>query len=98
MPVTYEDAREVVRRATEPGWPHGTYCLDDRMIVENEDLYVFNIGAGEYLVGGDLSRALVGGVHVVYKEDGRHGLLASVRVAMDPTIRLRPNPHPTLTV
>lgn len=39
-----------------------------------------------------------GGVPIVYKSDGRIDSRASVAVAMDPTVRIRPNPSPTLTV
>lgn len=98
MTISYEDARERVREHLEPGWNHGTFCLDDREIRENDEFYVFNVGAREYLVGGDKSYALYGGVTVVFKEDGRVGSLPSPEVAMDPTIRSRPNPNPTLVV
>lgn len=43
MAVTYEQAREIVRRSTEPDWPVGTYCLDDRKIVENDTVYVLSL-------------------------------------------------------
>ncbi|MFB9838784.1 hypothetical protein [Actinoallomurus acaciae] len=96
MAVTYEEARTKVRDALEPGWTHGTFCLDDRTITETDDMYVFEIGAREYLVDGDDSYEVIGGVSVVYKEDGRVASLPSVAVATDPTVRTRPNPHPTL--
>jgi hypothetical protein len=95
MAVTYEQAREIVLRNYEGRWTHGTFCLDDRRIVENDDFYVFNVGAREYLVDGDISYAIAGGVPVVYKKDGRFGSLASVTVATDPTIRETENPDPT---
>jgi hypothetical protein len=97
MSVSYEEAREIVRRDTEPQWGFGTYCLDDREILENDEIYVFNVGAREFIVGGDISFSLVGGLPVVYKADGRLGTLPSVMVAMDPSLRTRPNPHPTFT-
>lgn len=98
MTVTYEQAREIVRAHFEAGWAYGTFCLDDRYIVENDEFYVFNIGAREDIVEGDDSYATAGGVPIVYKRDGRLASLPSVEVATDDTIRSRPNPHPTLKV
>lgn len=98
MAVTYEQAREIVRRATEPDWPFGTYCLDDRRIVENDEFYVFEVGSREYLVDGNLSYAMAGSVPIVYKADGRLEWVPSVKTGTDPTIRNRPNPAPTLQV
>jgi 5-formaminoimidazole-4-carboxamide-1-beta-D-ribofuranosyl 5'-monophosphate synthetase len=98
MSVSYEEAREIVRARFEPGWTHGTFCLDDRYIAENDEFYVFSVGARENIVDGDMSYAIFGGVPIVYKDDGRIGSRASVDVATDPTIQDRPNPNPTLTV
>lgn len=97
MSVTYEQAREIVRERFEPGWTVGTFCLDDRTIVENDDFYVFAIGAREAIVDGDVDYMIAGGVPIVYKSDGRVEGRASVEVAMDESIRERPNPNPTLT-
>jgi hypothetical protein len=94
--ITYEQAREIVRVRFEPDWPYGTFCLDDRYITENDEFWVFSIGAREYLVDGDMEYALAGGVPIVYKAGGRLESRASVTVAMDPTIQTRPNPAPTL--
>ncbi|TMQ98963.1 hypothetical protein ETD83_18775 [Actinomadura soli] len=96
MTVTYEQAREIVRAHFEPGWTHGTFCLDDRTIGQNEEFYVFNVGAREFIVDGDESYAVVGGVSIVFKEDGRIGSRPSAVIANDPSIRSRPNPNPTL--
>lgn len=96
MAVTYEEAREIVRAKFEPGWTHGTFCLDDRLIVENDDYYVFTVGAREYLIDGDDSYAVAGGQPVVFKSDGRIESRASVAVATDPSIRSRPNPTPSV--
>jgi hypothetical protein len=98
MAVTHEEARELVRAKFEPGWTFGTFCLDDRYIVENDEFYVFSVGAREDLVDGDESYAVAGGVTIVYKEDGRISALPSVQVATDPTVQGRPNPSPTLKV
>ena len=96
MSVTYERPREIIRDRLEPGWTHGTFCLDDRNIVENDEFFVFEVGAREFLVDGDGSYEAIGGVPVVYKEDGRVGSLPSVEVAMDDSIRRRRNPSSTL--
>jgi hypothetical protein len=98
MTVSYEQAREIIRRRFEPAWTHGTFCLDDRKIVENDEFYAFAVGAREFLVGSDNSYEAIGGIPVVYKQDGRVGSLASVVVATDPTVRVKPNPAPTLIV
>jgi hypothetical protein len=96
MVVSYEEAREIVRQQTEPGWDLGTYCLNDRTIIENDEIYVFDVGAREYLVDGDTSYCIFGGVPVVYKANGRFDTLPSPMIAMDPTVRTRHNPSPTL--
>ncbi|MEV7157211.1 hypothetical protein AB0N77_21725 [Streptomyces misionensis] len=97
MTLSYADARARVIAATKPGWNTGTFCLDDREIRENDEMFVFNVGNREFLVDNDTSYAIVGGVWVVYKADGRVASLPSVAVAMDPSIRTRPNPAPTMS-
>lgn len=97
MTVTYEQAREIVRERFGPGWTHGTFCLDDRRIVENDEFYVFSIGAREFIIDGDFDYMIAGGVPTVYKSDGHVEGRASVDVATDDSIRSRPNPNPTLT-
>ncbi|MER8119179.1 hypothetical protein [Streptomyces sp. NPDC094031] len=94
MTITYEQARDRVRAELEPTWSTGTFTIDDRTIVDNDDLYVFEVGAREFLKDGDPAFEMVGGVTVVYKEDGRVGSLPSVQVALDPSIQRRPNPEP----
>lgn|SRR5262249_60759941 len=96
MAVSYEQARETVLRELAPTWDTGTFCLDDRQITENDELFAFTVGAREFLVDGNESYELYGGVPVVYKSDGRFGWLPSVMVGTDPTVRSRPNPSPTL--
>lgn len=96
MSISYDAARELVRQATEPGWSVGTYCLDDRTIVENDRMYVFSVGAREHLVDRDRSYAIAGAVPVVYKDDGRLAWLPSPVVGMDTSLTHRPNPAPTL--
>jgi hypothetical protein len=96
--VTYERAREIIRAELEPSWTHGTFCLDDRQIVENDAFFVFSVGAREWLVDGDHDYLLIGGVPVVSKEDGSVSSRASVEIAMDDSVVVRPNPSPTLRV
>ena len=98
MSITYEQARESVRARFEPGWDLGTFCLDDRNIVENDEFWVFAIGAREFLIDDDFDYAIAGGVPVVYKIDGSIGSRPSTEVAMDDTIRSAPNPTPTLKI
>lgn len=98
MPVTYEEARERVRARFEPGWTHGTFCLDDRVITETDEFYVFAVGAREWLVDQDKEYEAVGGVTVVSKSDGAVGSRPSAMIAADPTLRGEENPAPTLRV
>jgi hypothetical protein len=98
MTVTYEQAREIVRQATEPSWFVGTYCLDDRRVVENDDFFVFEVGAREFLVDDEMSYAIAGSVPIVYKGDGRLEWVASPVIAADSSITSRSNPDPTLTI
>ena len=98
MTVSYEQARESARARAEPGWTFGTFCLDDRHIVENDEFYVFNIGARECLIDEDDEYAIYGGVTIVYKEDGKISALSSADVAIDPTVRIKPNPNPTVVI
>ena len=98
MTISYEEARELVRQETAPGWSVGTYCLDDREIVENDEMYTFRVGAREHLIEGNISYATPGGVPVVYKETGVLAWLASSEVGMDETLINRPNPEPTVEV
>jgi hypothetical protein len=96
MAVTYEQAREIVRQATEPGWTFGTFCLDDRMIVENDTMYAFSVGAREWIVGGDEDYLVEGAMPVIFKEDGRLAWIPSADIALDDSLQDRPNPAPTL--
>ncbi|MET9779303.1 hypothetical protein ABZ023_34535 [Streptomyces sp. NPDC006367] len=94
MTITYEQARDRVRAELAPSWSTGTFAIDDRTIVENDDMYVFEVGAREFLKDQDPAFQIVGGVTVVYKETGRVDSLPSVQVALDPSIQRRPNPEP----
>ncbi|MEW1760350.1 hypothetical protein AB0393_28050 [Streptomyces cyaneofuscatus] len=94
MTITYEQARDRVRAELEPSWTTGTFAIDDRTIVQNDVMYVFEVGAREFLKGEDPAFQIVGGVTVVYKEDGRVASLPSVQVALDQSMQRRPNPEP----
>ncbi|WP_433562086.1 hypothetical protein ACQP1O_31865 [Nocardia sp. CA-151230] len=94
MTTTYEQAFETIIGHFRPKWVHGTFYVDDKEIVETDEVYVFKVGAREWLVDGDLSFAIAGGIPVVYKESGQLGSLPSVAVATDPSVRMRPNPSP----
>jgi hypothetical protein len=98
MAVSYEQAREIVRREIEPQWDQGTFCLDDRQIVENDEVYAFNVGAREWIVDRDDDYRIRGGLPVVDKATGELSWRASVEIATDETMTLRPNPDPTLVV
>ncbi|MFE3756814.1 hypothetical protein ACFXO9_21140 [Nocardia tengchongensis] len=101
-PITYEQAYEVIcehYRSIREQWTHGTFCIDDREIIENEEIFVFRVGAREWLIDRDRSYLLLGGsAKVVYKADGRFAQLPGVVVGPDSTIRRRPNPNPRLVV
>ena len=96
MAVSYERAREILPGAFRIWRLNGTFCLDDRTIVENDEFYVFNIAAREFIVDGDVSFATAGGVSIVFKKDGRVEPRPSVMIATDPSIQSRTNPNPTL--
>ncbi|MEU4080450.1 hypothetical protein [Streptomyces venezuelae] len=97
MTITYEQARDRVRAELEPTWSTGTFAIDDRTIVENDKMYVFEVGAREFLKDRDPAFEIVGGVTVVYKEDGRVDSLPSVQVALDESLQRRPNPEPVFS-
>lgn len=98
MPVTYAQAVEIVRDLFEPGWTHGTFCIDDRYITENDEFYIVSVGAREFLVDKDLSYAIIGGTSIVFKSDGRVESRASGELLTDQSLRERPNPAPTLKI
>ena|SRR5215831_15354191 len=98
MAVSYEQAREIVRRATEPDWDFGTFCLDDRVIVENDAMYAFVIGAREWIVDGNADYQTSGGLPVVAKASGELSWLDVVEIAADASLTRTPNPDPTLVV
>jgi hypothetical protein len=94
--VTYEQAREIVRQAAEPGWTFGTLCIDDRTIVENDTMYAFSVGAREWIVDRDEDYRVEGALPVVFKEDGRLAWVPSAQIALDDSLQDRPNPASTL--
>jgi hypothetical protein len=93
MSISYEDALQVLLSELAPRWVHGTFYLDDKEIVETDDAYIFKVGAREYLVDGDVSFAIAGGLPVVWKNSGELGSLSSRDVALDPAVRVTANPN-----
>lgn len=91
--ITYEQARDLVRQLFEPDWTDGTFHLDDRTVLENDELYVFRIGPRELLVDGDLSYARYGGaVPAVVKATENVVLIPEVRmVELAASLRIRSN-------
>jgi hypothetical protein len=97
MTITYGQAGEIVRNYFRPRWVHGTFCVDDREIVENDEFYIFTVGPHEYLVDNDESFEVIGSsVPVVYKADGRLDFKYSPFFAIDESMRRRPNPDSAL--
>ncbi|MET9492801.1 hypothetical protein [Nocardia sp. NPDC006630] len=94
MTTTYDQAFETIISHFRQKWSPGTFYVDDQEIVETDELYVFKVGAREWLMDGDLSFAIAGGIPVVYKDSGQLGSLPSVTVATEPNVRARPNPNP----
>jgi hypothetical protein len=99
MAIGYEQARELARQAAEPGWAVGTFCLDDRHITEDDEVYVFTVGARELLVDGDEDFLMYGNsLPVVSKKDGSVEWQPwVVLMGTRPRLVTRENPHPTLT-
>ncbi|MFE3794480.1 hypothetical protein [Nocardia tengchongensis] len=101
-PTTYEQAYEIVcehYRSIREQWTHGTFCIDDREIIENDEIFVFKVGARQWLIDRDRNYLVFGAsAKVVYKADGRFALLPGVVVGPDRTLRSRPNPNPRLVV
>lgn len=98
--MTYEEARELIRAQLEEGWEDGTFCLDDRQVTDDDEVFVFAVGAREYIVDGDDSYLRVGGaLPVVHKDDGRVEWMAWIGLmSARPQLRTRTNPTPTLQV
>lgn len=98
MAITYAQARELARQAGEVDWNIGTFCLDDREITEDEEVYVFTVGARELIVDGNEDYMTWGGaMPVVSKVDGTVEWLPWVALMADrPNLRSYPNPDPTL--
>ncbi|MGW4632144.1 DUF7691 family protein [Nocardia sp. NPDC004415] len=98
MTVSHDEAREIVRARFEPNRPDdfGTFCIDDREITENDELYVFRIGAWEFLIEDDISYAIIpGAVPAVYKRGGR--VISLPHIPWDQPVTVsRPNPSPAL--
>jgi hypothetical protein len=91
--ITYEQARDLVRKSFEPEWSDGSFYLDDRTVLENDELYVFRIGPRELLVDGDISYARFGGgVPAVVKANGNLVVIPEVRmIELAGSLRIRSN-------
>jgi hypothetical protein len=96
MTVSYNEARRLVIETLAPNWHDGTFCLDDRLIVEDDDLYFFKVGARELLVDGDISYARFGGgVAGVVKSTGMVVWIPEIRLALRAhSLHMRRNPRP----
>lgn len=91
--ISYEQARDLVRQSFEPDWSDGAFYLDDRTVLENDELYVFRIGPRELLVDGDQTYARFGGgVAAVVKATGNLVVIPEVRmIELAGTLRIRSN-------
>ncbi len=92
--ISYPEARDLVRAALEPTWTDGTFWLDERLLVEDDELYLFRVGPREWLVDGDVTRARYGGgLPAVVKATGRLVWLPEIRAVLrTEALRIRPNP------
>lgn len=71
--VTYEQAAEIVYEASVATWDpsYGTLIIDDRVIIEDDDVYVFIVGARENLIDMNPEYLTAGDSNaVVDKTDG----------------------------
>lgn len=87
----YQQARDLVVGTLAPRWREGTFHLDEDAVLENDELFVFRVGARELLVDGDLAYARFGGgVPAVLKASGRLVWIPEVRlVELAPSLRRR---------
>jgi hypothetical protein len=98
MPITYEEAADIVYRARAGDWDpqRGTFILDDRTIIEDDEVYVFISGAREMIVDRNPAFLTVGGGNgVVSKKDGNLTWIPWV-ILMDarPSLKQHKNPNP----
>ncbi|WP_458691299.1 hypothetical protein [Nocardia tengchongensis] len=94
--ITYEQACEIVYQAMRPGWAPGTFCLDDRRVVETDHYYVVVVGPREWIIDKDIHFTFPPGkpATVVDKQSGEIRQLHGRAVAYDPTWRISDNPNP----
>ncbi|MCL2455845.1 MAG: hypothetical protein FWD18_11190 [Micrococcales bacterium] len=99
MSITYEQAAEIVYSEGVSGWEPswGTFILDDRSIMEDDEVFVFIVGAREMLVDMNPDFMTVGGGNgVVSKADGTLRWIPWVFIEEErPDLTQRPNPRPT---
>jgi hypothetical protein len=71
MAVSYEEARDLVRAELAAEWSIGTFWIDESRRAEDDTIFLFFVGAREFIVDGNLDFASVGTmVPVVTKSDG----------------------------
>lgn len=98
MATTYEQAAKAVYDASikewEPSW--GTFLLDDRDIIEDDEVFVFIVGAREMLIDMNPDFTTVGGGNgVVSKIDGTLTRVPWIFVEEEhPNLVQYKNPHP----
>jgi hypothetical protein len=92
--ITYREARALVATALARSWREGTFCIDDRQIIEDDDAFLFPVGPREQLVDGDQAYATFGG-GVVAVVKSRREVVWVPEVRLIPrlaSLRVRPNP------
>lgn len=98
--ISYDEARRKIVDEASRNWARGTFCLDDREIVEDDSIFVFNVGAREYVVDGDRSYVGMGApIPTVDKETGAVAWVPGMLLyGQHPDLQRRPNPDPTLRI
>ena len=98
MTITYERAAAIVYNEAssewDPSW--GTFVLDDRDVVEDEEVFVFVVGSREMLVDMNPDFLMAGDRNgVVSKADGSLTWVPWLFVQEEhPNLVERPNPNP----
>ncbi|MCL2455408.1 MAG: hypothetical protein FWD18_08975 [Micrococcales bacterium] len=98
MSVTYDQAAEIAYGAGLDGWDSslGTFLLDDRDIIEDDEVFVFVVGSREHLIDRNPRFFMAGGGSgVVSKTDGTIEWIPwHFLQEMRPGLVERPNPSP----
>lgn len=80
-PVDHATAVRLVVADVAGQWTVGTFCVDVSTITYDDEVFVINVGAREFLVDGDDSFAVAGGVPVVDRHTGEVTTEASADAA-----------------